>query len=422
MGIFQIRNCKRLHRIFRNILLLSFLILVYAQNMAQAQNEVVYRIPQGVKSVRIPFENHNNLIIIPVVLGKGLHTKFILDSGANRSVLIEKLIADVLGWEYSREMVAGGAGGQGVIRAFQSDCVPITIKGIEAYPSEIIVLQEDYLQLREFLGIEVQGIIGSRVFRDLIVEIDYIRNEIVLHNPERFVLPKGYRAIDLEIKNNKPYIQGVFSVAGESRSAASFLVDLGASHALLLETDSLADIQLPEKRITTSLGRGLSGDIHGAVARVKEMKMDVFLLSDVLTSFAPEYSKIPFHDRAGTIGGEFFSRFHVIFDYGNEKLYLKKSRSFEEPFEYNMSGMEIRAFGQDFHRVVIDEVYAGSSADVAGLLPGDEIIKVNWFNVGSVSMSHINAVMRSRENRKIRIKILRKGKKMKFKFTLKRMI
>src|SRR5690606_38183085 len=36
---------------------------------------------------------------------------------------------------------------------------------------------------------------------------------------------------------------------------------------------------------------------------------------------------------------------HVVFDYKSNKMYLKKNRNYSNPFEYNMSGIEISHVG-----------------------------------------------------------------------------
>lgn len=289
--------CKRLRlKFFLSVLLFALMVLRPLQEVC-AQENAVFRLPKGKSKVEIPFENHNNLIIVPVIINDGLETKFILDSGANGTVLIEKVIADLMGLSYSREISVAGAGGKRTIRAFRADSVDITIKGVHARPSEVIVLAQDYLSLKEYLGIEVQGIIGASVFRDLVVEINYEDYELVLHDPEQFKPSKRFEALDIELRNNKPYIRGLVKQDNREPVEADFLVDLGASHALLLEIDSAGPFVVPRENLTTSLGRGLSGDIAGNLGRVPSFKVDGFELNNVITSFTPLYSKIQMHGR-----------------------------------------------------------------------------------------------------------------------------
>ena len=49
----------------------------------------------------------------------------------------------------------------------------------------------------------------------------------------------------------------------------------------------------------------------------------------------------------GLIGTEILRRFKVIFDYARHRLILERTAHFDEPLEYDMSGMSLRAYGLD---------------------------------------------------------------------------
>ncbi len=55
-------------------------------------------------------------------------------------------------------------------------------------------------------------------------------------------------------------------------------------------------------------------------------------------------------NRKGSIGAEIMRRFSVVFDYQNQKLYLKKNRNFNDPFNFNMSGLDFRQDGLEWEQ------------------------------------------------------------------------
>lgn len=263
---------------------------------------------------------------------------------------------------------------------------------------------------------------GHGIFRDFVVEVDYRNSNIILHNPEKYTPPSRYTAFDLDFSNNKPYINVELGLGNGNTKIGKMLIDLGASHALLLELNERTGFDIPEKCIETSLGRGLSGDIDGYVARVESVKIKDFVFHDVVTSYTAGYSKIRKRGRVGILGGGLLSRFNVIFDYSRSKLYLKPNKNFNDPFEYNMSGLELIAFGSGYDRIKVSGVIEGSPADIAGIEEGDEIVRVNWGNMRHYNLNRTSALMRTREGKKIRLKILRGNEKIKIVFRLKRMI
>lgn len=418
----RITNCKRLHLLAMiKLSVFVFGMLVFTQN-ATGQEEITFRLPRGVKKLDVSIENHNNLIVVPVIINGLVEAKFILDSGASGNVILEKMVADFLNIQYHDTVTVAGAGNQGTLQAYRADSVYLFMNGMETDPTEVLVLEQDYLALKEYLGLEVQGIMGVSLFHDLVVEVNYDDYMLTLHDPAHFTPPRGYKDIPVTLKNNKPYISGKLKQYKSGWKEAEFLVDLGASHAVLLELNNKNQFTIPDEHLKTSLGRGLSGDIDGYVGRLEKCIIGDFLLEDVIASFTPQYSKIQMHGRVGTIGGEFLSRLNPIFHFQEEKLYFKKSDNYDEPFEYNMSGMDIMAFGDNYNRIMVVDILPGSPAAEAGIKTGDEILKINWIPVRFYSLSHINAILRSKEDKKIRLKILRNDEKIKRKFRLERMI
>ena len=106
------------------------------------------------KRVDIPFEIHNNLIVIPVILNDRLPLKFILDTGVRTAILTDKSISDFLNINYSRTRTIYGAGGRKIIDAYIANNVTIELPGVRGNGHALFVLEEDLLQLRNFLGVE----------------------------------------------------------------------------------------------------------------------------------------------------------------------------------------------------------------------------------------------------------------------------
>lgn len=410
-------GCKRLQFI------LIFCIAVVFTSHLKAQDSARFDLPEGQSKVEIPFENHNNLIIINVEVGGEIASKFILDSGARGTVLIEKVIGDILGLNYTTEYTVAGAGTQGSVRAYLAEKVQMKIEGLTSQPMDIFVLEQDYLQLPKYLGLRVQGILGVGFFKDLVVEIDYEKRKLIVYDPEKFDPPDAHQRIPLSKADEKPYIIGDLNIEGKKHDTARFLIDTGASHAILIEMNEENELSVPDEHIETSLGRGLSGEIPGYIARVHTIDIGTYQLDEVIASFTRRYSKIQKKGRVGTIGGELLSRFNTILHLDKSVIYLKPAHNFNKKFDFNMTGMHLTAFGKDLDRVKVDYVRKNSPADRAGVKVGDEILKLNWIWIELYSLSHIYSILRSREGRTIRLKVLRKeDNKVKIKFRLERLI
>ena len=59
--------------------------------------------------------------------------------------------------------------------------------------------------------------------------------------------------------------------------------------------------------------------------------------------------------RQGTIGGGLMNRFTIIIDYFNGNLYYRRNQNFGNDFEYNMSGIEVKAVGKKLNQYVVSQ-------------------------------------------------------------------
>ena len=396
--------------------------------LAQTQYRGFHLTNKKVRRVAIPFELHSNLVIIPVKVNDGETLKFILDTGVRTAILTDEGFVDGIPSIDDRTIRLMGAGDQGEITAYVSSGVTFDLpEGVAAIGNSILILKDDYLQLDSFLGTRIHGILGYELFSRFVVEIDYMRQLVVLHRPDRFRPRRSFQEIPITIEDTKPYIDGVQLTTNDSTTiAVKLMIDTGASHALMLDRSTDERITVPERNISGYLGRGLSGEIYGQMARVPQLAIDEFELGGVTTSF-PDANAFTQSIRRrtnhqGNLGGSVLKRFRVIFDYANEKLYLKKNRLFRTDFEYNMSGMELMAGGPLLMDLIVSKVVPNSPAARAGVREGDVIVSVNGKYPPELSLAMYNTMVSLKANKLIRLKFYRYGIVMKRKFRLERIL
>ncbi|MCC5930025.1 MAG: aspartyl protease family protein [Cyclobacteriaceae bacterium] len=379
-----------------------------------------YEFKDGKTKVSFPIEIHNHLVIIPVTLEGLVQLNFILDTGVRSTILFERSITDVLGIPYNRTISISGVGQMRQVEALVAYGVSLEIPGIRGYGQSMLVLAEDYLQLRNYLGVEVHGVIGYDLFSRFVIRIDYARKMVTFYHPRLFQPPRRFERIDLDISDTKPYAILPFQFRDSVEFDARFLVDTGASHALLVHSEFDERIMIPERNIASKLGRGLSGDVEGYMARVKGIDIAGYHIEDIVAAFpeAGYYGDSVNILRHGVLGGEMLSRFTVIIDYYRKRMYMKKNYSFRRPFEYNMSGLEFMAQGKDLNKFEVKSVRKGSPGYQAGIQEGDIVVMLNGLDASRLSMSHIFSLMNSRDGRKIRMTIRRKGQVIKKRFVL----
>lgn len=99
--------------------------------------------------------------------------------------------------------------GEGIeLTAYRSGGNTLHINGLTANNQEVQMIIDEKFQISHILGIPVHGLIGFNLFKDYIVEIDYINENITLNKPEYFKYRDRNKDIvlNLQIDGNKPYV------------------------------------------------------------------------------------------------------------------------------------------------------------------------------------------------------------------------
>ena len=382
-----------------------------------------FSLANGKKKVQIPIEIYNNLIVVPVVLNGALPLKFILDTGVRTAILTEKTFTDILNLSYSRKYSISGPGGEQIIDAYITNNVSLELPGVMGRGHALLVLGEDYLELRNYLGTDVHGILGYELFSRFIIEIDYDKKSLTLSMPTRFNKKRKYQSIPIKIEDTKPYVTTSVVLGDGTQISAKLLVDSGASHGLMLEPTSDPRITVPDSTVSSIIGRGLGGEITGKVGRIGSLRLGSYEIEDVIANFPDPNSyfdslKLGATQRNGAIGGEVLSRFTVIFNFPKEEMYIKKNSSFKKKFHYNLSGLTIKAKGSRLNVFEVTEVRQKSVADRAGVLAGDLIVSINGINTSTLELNTINGFFNNKPGKKINLVVDRKGQPLRLSFEL----
>lgn len=381
---------------------------------------------QRKKAITIHFKSASNLIIIPVTINNSDTLNFILSTGVRYPIITELPFIDKLNLNYMRPIKMKGLGEGEELTAYRSGNNIMQIMGLTARNQEVQMVIDDKFQISHMLGIPVHGLIGFNLFKNYVVEIDYLNEKLTLHKPEYYKYRDRKKDIiwPLHFDGEKPFVRTSIVTDKLVEVPVKLLVDTGASDALWLSESSDEQISLPQNNVETFLGRGLSGDLFGVKGRIDGIWVGPLVLPKPIVAFPNSDlidQLISSNDRNGTIGAEILRRFFVIVDYRNNRLTLRPTHKIKEPFNYNMSGMEVTNPMPGMPIFTIANIRENSPAFLAGLQENDQIISMNSSNHRSMELNDINLLLQSKENRTIKVKFLRNGEMYKTSFQLKKM-
>ena len=407
----------------------SFTVIIFSLvclNIS-AQNPLGFELDNGAEYVELEFIRESNLVIVPIKInGEGPYN-FILDTGSESGMVFDKWVIGENNLVNARTIPVYAADGNKVTDLWVADNLNIRFPGVHGRRQSMLVLQENFIDIENAIGVDAHGILGSEIFNRFVVEIDYANNVLRLYNPEKFKAPKGYKPVPITVENFRPFVKAKVKQVQQRAVDVKLLIDTGASSALFLDAKRYDNIYVPEKTVDHTLGRALVGVIRGKIGRVKKLSVGKkFNFKKVTTSFpenwlasSKEVGQEQLDPRHGTIGSEILSRFKVIFDYNRQTLYLRKSKGYKDKFKFNSAGINVLATGDELNSYFVADLIKDSPAEKAGLIAGDEIIAIDGKPAIFYSLSQINAIFRGRRGVILTLVIRRDGKLMKKQLRLK---
>lgn len=410
---------------FTHVLLIISMVLsclvVPCTGWSQPANTPPILIMPG-KVVKVPFAYQNGFLIVDILFDGVLPLRFIIDTGAEYTILTQKAISDLLGLTYEREYAMIGSDMVTVIKALLVRDVDFEIKRMKLLHRDILVTKEDYFQLNYFTGSPIHGILGADLLCRFVLEIDYDRRVIAFIDPSNYKPEAGYAEIPMTLHRNKPYLHLQTRIHEKTESRPfKYLLDTGAALPLLLLTNSDPAIQLPDHVIQGILGMGLGGFLTGAKGRIQQVQMGPYPINNLVGSFQdiklyPDTTHL--QGRHGILGNLVLDRFDVILDYARSKAYVRPNGDYADPFPVDRSGLFLISTGFDLSTIMVQEVLVGSPAFEAGIRPGDILRKYNGWPVSFFGLQGLSKRFRKDAGKKVKLKIKRGRDSLRRHFTL----
>jgi hypothetical protein len=274
--------------------------------------------------------------------------------------------------------------------------VQIGLPGLEFTHRNLLVI--DLKSLERAVGHQVDGIIGSRLFDDFVVVVDYAGHCLSVYTPQQY-RPSGEETVfPVRLDQHAfQYIDATISLPGVAPLSGSFLIDGGANYYANLYKPFSDAHQIPPPSMKLLYDPGTAQPRDGRADRID---VGPFSLKNPPITFAQDVEGLmASKDYAGLIGAEFLQRFTVVFDSPGKRILLTPNKTYADAAEYDQSGLRIRADGPKFHRFVVTRIVPQSPAAEAGIEAGDIIESINDFPARDLTLTEIRRMLRRPEAR-----------------------
>ena len=328
----------------------------------------------------IPFTFEASHIVIPVQVNGRPPIGFIFDTGADQEVVNSTRLEQFGLKTYARSMATGG--GNAAEYSYAKDAT-FSVPGAELVKQHVAVL--DQTGLEQALGIPIGGLLGYDFISRFVVEIDYQKRQMILHDPKTWSYSGNGFSVPMIFDNGIPFTHGKISVPAKADIPAFFVIDFGAAETMTLtspfvKANDLA--RLAQTNATVNRPAGMEkqffaqNNVRGRIARLDlgglEVK-DIPINMSVNTKGA--YASENF---SGTIGETIFRRYHVFLDYPRNRAIFEPTAEATTPFpERQTYGLSLLASEPDLHTFTVVGVRTGSGAERDGFKKGDKIVALD---------------------------------------------
>jgi len=271
----------------------------------------------------IPFTlGNDNRVYIEGSINNSQPLKFFFDDGADNTILFPSAFKKGAKLKFDGSVENRATGGTQTRETSNLNDVEI---------SKLRWKNEQVMYVEKQIG-EGDGTIGYDVFEDKIMELDYEKGLMIIHDSS-FKIPKGFAKFEMQLNGGEvPSITGTLINSGK-KYTADFLFDMGATGCLFLNQGFLAKNNLYGTMETIgesqSTGAG-SGSIKTTRALLPAFIFGGYKFKQVPVNLESSNEHDP---GTGVLGMDILKRFNTIIDYQNNIIYLKPNLLVNSPYK-----------------------------------------------------------------------------------------
>jgi PDZ domain len=374
------------------VLAASLLLPALARPQSAAPSTLGITAPNGAVPIRI----ENDLLYLGGSLQGAPELAFVVDTGATRTSL-DPNVARAAGYN---------AGSSAALRVAR-----------RIFPEQRFALAStEYITATS--GQPTAGVLGQPLLTRYSLAVDFDRMQASLLSPE--ICPASAVRLQVFTAGGLPFVEGTIPLLDGSRATGLFLVDTGQPGAGIVLASSFLAAH-PGLSTGPKLEQSATGNTPATtLIRLKALELGPFALKSPIAELGPTEASTGNPRLAGVLGLEVLSRFNFVLNERYASLYLEPNRRVHQPFEADMSGMQLRA-GPD-RRLTVAAVTPNSPAAEMHVQAGDILLRVEDRPVNAANLGSVTTALRSTPDALVHLELERNGQPVRITLRLRPML
>ena len=266
--------------------------------------------------VTIPINTARDRVMVPLTLN-GSNVAFKLDTGFSMTMINPDLAAS-LNLRRAGEITIMGIAGEERSPTYEG--ATLNLGGVKYEPRRVAALSPNATRR------PISGILGSGLFRQFVVEIDFAGKRLSLHTRTNFNYSGKGEIIPLRFRrgHTTPIASATILTTNGALVRGDFEIDTGCDSGVCLGHDFVtANRLLADAETRGGAKVGVGGGVRTRSGYLPQLQLGNLKIEKADADFFIESSPVD-EGLAGHIGFGVFKRFKVIFDYSRQQMILEK--------------------------------------------------------------------------------------------------
>jgi len=278
------------------------------------------RAPDMTGTATVPFQLAFGGLVFVDVTVNGTPMAFILDSGAESTVLNASRLP-ALGLAATGTFAAGAGGGDVTVGYVRH--VTYAVGGAVLHDQIVSAIPLDALEGP--LGRKLDGILGYDFLSRFVVELDYKQKQLRLRDRATYRHAAG-TPVPITIEDSTPFVDAAIELPGIAAVSGHFTLDTGCLCEVELSSPFTDEHHLlaavPDAR-SAGFSAGAGGETHQVSATITSLRIGTERIDKPVADFSRDKTGATADpESAGLIGAMVWKRYVLVLDYKRKQVWL----------------------------------------------------------------------------------------------------
>jgi hypothetical protein len=338
----------------------------------------------------VPFRMMNNHILVKVAVNGSEPLSFVLDSGAEATVLTQTASTMLLNLPKNNAISISGAGDKGDTTAYVVNDVRIDVGDFYIKNMSVIYAPTEAMPFDSIAETYFDGVLGADFFNCCLVEINHDHSTLQISLPNALNVKKyansDWQKLAIDVDDNTPFLTTEIN-DGAAQKTIKIMLDTGSTGALSLFVED-GNFAVPAKTYQASTA-GISGNTSNRVGNLNALYLGKHKYTQLPTYFRTVGSNTQSGSH-GVLGNQIMQGFNLAFNFKKQEIWLQANKNFATPILLDRSGLRLWPLANG---AIVKSIAVGTGAETLKIPLGSIVTSINHIQITPTNFDSLTALL-----------------------------